>query len=432
MSETTSTEEFRFQLRSGTEGGRRRTSVHLERFHELVGREVPQSEVARRLRLWVQSEKAPVVGALHATCSDAAEQECVDEFQRQFARYMLPSLKFFEKTAFRTCNLGGRYEWGSVRIAESHFALAKGAADWKLLVVKLNAHVSVVDGPGGRAFGHAQRFGGEAEFCDAIHALLAGAALPFATELEEVFASEGKDRLAMLRDPASVKPELAGLFGAALNARLQARRAMMDLQDHAQHTPTLTFVLPCLSLNRPQHDTEILLGFYASDRRGEVPHEEYRGLSDDPSRFELVEGSDGLRLVDPQIDRPRLARDHRAMVLDEWHRVGLPLPEDPRLQDALRRADEERQTTSLPHAKTALSAMLPLLIELAPAPAAAVLFGSGLVRIHNAHKAHALLEESQRDAAARAMLRDVQQRIDGLSPEEARHTIALLLDAYRG
>ena len=131
---------------------------------------------------------------------------------RQFVRFLLPSMKFSFKSTFRLASLGGRYQWGAVRLTEAHYALADGAQDWKLIVGKINAHVSV--------------------------AVLEGSTAPFARALAEDLDLECVERLAALRDPGQVDPAERNLLAAVVSARLQARRAMMDVQDHEPQTPT--------------------------------------------------------------------------------------------------------------------------------------------------------------------------------------------------
>ena len=109
---------------------------------------------------------------MRVTCSDEAEQENVEAFQRQFVRYLLPSLKFSSKSPFRVANLGGRYQWGSVRIAEDHYALAQGADHWKMLVVKMSSHVAVIETPTGLEFGKASRYGADSTYCGALDAVI--------------------------------------------------------------------------------------------------------------------------------------------------------------------------------------------------------------------------------------------------------------------
>lgn len=398
----------------------------------LIGRERRLEEVTRAIRGYVQELRPPVVGAMHLTCADEAERECVDEFQRNFVRYLLPTLKFFAKAPFRAANLGGRYEWGSARIAEDHFAMAKGADRWKLLVVKINAHVSVEETRDGPVYGRMERYDSESVYCGALHSLLDEGVLPFADDLRESFGTEGLDRLAELRDPAQVDPAVRSLLAAVTSARLQARRAVIDIQDWTPRSPTLYLVLPCVTLNRRVHDTEVLVGVYTCDRRAGERHDEYCGLGDLPSEYAVETKLGTVSVRDEGYDRPRQARDHRALVLDEWRRAGSEVGEwHPRLEQVLRVARQESGGADAhPMAKAALKTLLVGALELAPIPAAVVLFGAGLVNVHHAAKAHRLAREAGEDEAARRMLREIEDKVDGLSPEQASHLTELLLREY--
>ncbi|MEM7307562.1 MAG: hypothetical protein AAF682_12870 [Planctomycetota bacterium] len=402
--------------------------LHAERLYESLGAERPLDEQVRTLRYYVQSLKPPAVGAALVTCSDEAERECVDAFQRGFVRYMLPHLKLASRAEFRLANLGGRYEWGAARIAEEHYALAPGADDWKLMVVKINAHVSVENGPKGRAFGQGKRYGNDSTYCGAIAATLAGDARPFAGDLAEAMRFEEHSRLQALRDPTRVRPEHRLLFAAAVSARLQARRAMLDIQDYVPRTPTLWLVLPCLTLNRREHDSELLLGVYTADRRGDDPHDEYCGLGDLPERYRLRDDAAALAIEDDALHQPRRAREHRSQVVSVWRAEEREAhPVDARLEYAL--ANARGQSTS-PYARAALKSLMGLALTVAPVPAALVLFGEGLIGIHHANRAHRLAREADQDDVARSMLREVEAKVEALPPEQAQHLIQLLLAEY--
>ena len=70
------------------------------------------------------------------------------------------------------------------------------------------------------------------------------------------------------------------------------------------------------------------------------------------------------------------------------------------------------------------------LAEVAPLPAALLLFGEGLVHIHHAHAAHRLASEADGDAEARAMLAEITGKVDELPPERAQHLVQLLAREY--
>jgi len=403
--------------------------LHAERFYELLGTERPCDEVARLLRNYVTSERSPVVGAMRVSCSDEAEQESIEAFQRQFVRYALPTLKFFAKAPFRVANLGGRYEWGSVRIAENHYALAEGAGDWKLMVVKVNSHVSVEHGGQGLRFGRMGRYRSESIYCGALDAALNGSDEPFARALATDLDFECVDRLAALRDPAQVEPGLRNLFVAVANARVQARRAMLDIQDYTPGSPTLYLILPCVTLNRRGHDSEILCGIYTADRRETEPHDEYCGLGSKPWEYRLLTKGSDLALSDPHLHTPRRARNHRRVVEKEWReRRQADRKEDRRVQAAVNEARNHEHGS--PYAKAALQTLLGVLLEFSPVPAAVLLFGQGLVHIHHAGQAHRLAKEAADDHIARAMLADIQGSIEKLPEENAEHLLRLLAREY--
>ncbi len=404
-------------------------TLHTERLYEVLGQERPCDEVARLLRSYVHEQKPPVVGAMRVTCSDEAEQEVIEAFQRQFVRYLLPDLKFSAKSPFRTANLGSRYEWGAIRIAENHYALASGAEDWKIVVLKINAHVSVERGPDGHTFGAGARYDGLSPYCGALAAVLEGSSAPFAQAIVADFAVEDASRLDQLRDPKAVSPELRSLYAAVLHARLQARRAMVDVQDYTPDSPTLYFVLPCVTLNQTGHDTEIVCGIYAADRRGSESHDEYCGLGDDPLRYRYANDGGMVALSDPDLHTPRHARNHREHVKDLWHARGDRLVVDERAKLVLA-ASRKSGAPGSPLAKAALGTVLTTLIATSPIPAAVVLFGEGLVQIHHASKAHALARAANDDEAARAMLSDLEEPLSRLSPEEAQHLLHLLATQY--
>jgi hypothetical protein len=402
--------------------------LHVERLYALFGAEHPLDDVARALRHYVQGEKPPCVGAMLISCADEAERECRDSFEHHFVRYLLPLMKLSARAEFHVANLGGRYEWGAARVAENHYADAQGAQPWKVMLVKINAHVSVDDEPSGPVFGRGARYENpESVYCGALAALLGGDDRPFALDLAEALRTEEVDRLAALRDPARVDPAHRALFAACASARLQARRAMVDIQDYRPERPTLWLVVPCVTLNRPAKDAEIPLGVYTADRRGADPHDEWCGLGDRPERYRLTVVGGRVSVTDDELARPRRARDHRRLVAERWDDAARAVPVDPAVRRAVDEADAKKHS---PYAKTALKAALELALALAPVPAAAVLFGQGLVGIHHANRARRLSTEANTDEAARAMLRDVARRVDDLPADEARHVIQLLHDEY--
>ena len=392
------------------------------------------------------------VGALHLTCSDEAESECVEAFQRGFVQYMLPPLKFARQSAFRLASLGGRYEWGAVRLAESHFVPARADDRPKLMVVKLNAHVAFehvrgadrssasAEGGNGKPFrfGLWKRYGVDSHSCGALHALLAGSREPYVEELHAAFESEGIDRTATLLDESRVNPAYRPLYAGIVSARLQARMVMLDIQDYTPATATHFLVVPCATINRHERDTEIVCGSYMVDRRdgdtggGGESEATYFGLGDDPATYE-VEFRHGMAHVnDDQLGAERQARDHRALVGQMWSaRSGgkdLPINND-RLQ-RIKRDVAENKHHQHHHAKALLRASLPILAEIAPVPAAILMFSHGVVGIHHAFRIHRLARQMAGSHEAKHILEEVHHKIDHLDPDEAEALIELLVNEY--
>ncbi|MEW6251030.1 MAG: hypothetical protein AB1716_10315 [Planctomycetota bacterium] len=260
----------------------------IDRLRELIGRECALAEVSASLQDFVRTSAAPVIGALEVTCSDETEAECAGAFAATFAAANLPELKPQLRAPFRTANLGARYEVGSVRVAEQHYATHASASAYKLMIVKINAHVAISAGPLGPSFGPLRRYDTRSTACGALHALLKGDKLPALEELRQTFALDGQDRIAALLDPTVVPPDHRFLFAAVVQAVLQTRRAVDDIHAHPPHSPTLYVVVPCVTLNRPDAaDTELVCGCHVVDRRPGATADRYWGLADDPARLRV-------------------------------------------------------------------------------------------------------------------------------------------------
>ena len=257
----------------------------MKELKKLIGHEFTIKKISRTLCDITQELRPGVVGAMHITCADESEHECVQAFQKGFVQHHLPELKFAEQSAFRISNLGGRYDWGAVGIAEEHFVLPEIPSSFKLMVIKINSHVGVTVENDTESYGFLKRYGHESACCGALNALIAGKKGPFLEDLREVFRFAGKDRLQVLVDPGRVAPALRSLYAAVVSAGLQARQVMTDIRAHQSPVPTLYLVMPCVTLNRPDVDTEILCGVYTADRRTGDMKEEYVGLSDDPANY---------------------------------------------------------------------------------------------------------------------------------------------------
>ena len=270
----------------------------MNQLHDLIGVETDLVQVNRALRQFAEAIGAPVVGGYQVTCSDEAEWECVQAFQQWFAKLFLPALKSTSRAPFRSINLGGRYEWGAIPIAEEHYATAASQDAFKLLVTKINAHVAVRQTSGQPEYGSIERYDRLSACCGALSALLDGAVLPALEELGKTFRLAGRDRLAVLRDQRTIAPKHRALLAAVTGARLQAEHAVLDITEYHPRTPTIFLVLPCVTINRPGPDTELVVGQYGVDWTNQTPQVKYRGLGDDPAGYRVRHERDRLRVED--------------------------------------------------------------------------------------------------------------------------------------
>jgi hypothetical protein len=382
---------------------------------------------ARELKYFVQQLGFENCGAHLITCSDETEAEAAGAFQQWFAQDMLPVLRLSDRAPFRTANLGARYEWRGVAIAENHFAVDPASATRKAMVFKVHSHVAAEDAPGGSVFGVYPRYGEPSVCCGALRGLVDGAPGPVFDELREVFRSEGVDRVALLNNPDVTPPALRPLAAAVAQARLQARRVILDIQEHACETPTLYLVVASVILNRPNRDGEIVVGMYAADHLTPDAQEYYMGLGDDPRNYTFDAKRKPVAVTEPDMRLMRDARDHRELVLDAWtdRAKQKPLKATPEVERALDDA-VERTRAEPNYAKIALKATLPVLIQFTPVSAAVMCFAAGAVGIHEVYRMHRIAKQVDDDAEARAVLAELEASLDHLPPERARQLVELL------
>jgi hypothetical protein len=437
----------------------------MEHLYWAVGRERALRELTQMLYFDIRSHTGVLVGALHVTCADETEAECAEAFQQGFVQYVLPQLKFARRSAMRVSNLGGRYEWGSIGIADMHFALPETITPPpRLMVIKVNAHVAleesgwserpaastkgraagnggpnpadgsaiVWDGDRGFRLGAWKRYGRESPCCSALDSLLRGGHEPWVEELREGFQSEGKDRIAALTDAQTVDPAYRPLFTGMVSARLQARKAVLDIQELHPTTPIRFVVLPCVTINRHERDTEILCGIYTIDTASTEPVS-YFGLGDDPTAYRARVQNRQIQVSDDQVGTRRPGRNHRAMVRSEWQtRRGSRASRvnDQRLDRIREDVARDKHRNHL-HARQLLRIALPVLAEVMPVPAALLLFTEGAVGIHHAFRAHRLAREMEGSEDARKILAEMHARIDQLEPARAEALIELLMREYQ-
>jgi hypothetical protein len=277
----------------------------IDQLRSMLGCEHGLDDVNLAVRDFIARLDPPAVGAVHVTCADESEFECAESFQRWIVEPLLPSLHFAHKAPFRLANLGGRYEWGALPIAEAHYATAPPHS-FKAMIVKVSAHVAVTGFGGEVRFGEMRRYETTSRACGALHGLLAGAQGPYLDELRAAFKTDQKDRLGILLDQKQVDPAQRSFLAAAVNAVLQAARATADIEKCMPASPTVYLVLACVTLNRPERDTEFFCGLHICDCRGPQCDVQYYGLGDDPGRYRLDHEQGRLHLSDDQLAAARL------------------------------------------------------------------------------------------------------------------------------
>ncbi|MBI4559131.1 MAG: hypothetical protein HY706_16220 [Candidatus Hydrogenedentes bacterium] len=258
-----------------------------EHLYDYIGSAHDSDDLNRALKYGVQRLQAATIGAMHVTCSDESEREIVESFQQWFVRDLLPDFKFTGRSPFRIANLGARHEPGAVQLAEQHFTTPESRDSFKVLVVKINSHVSAEETVNGPVYGRMTRYDTSSFFCGALHALLDGTDGHYLRELAALFRAGGKDRVALLRDASHVATEYRALLAAAVNAGLQARRVLEEVQRFEPSSPTVFVILPCVTLNRHARDHELLCAVHVADCRAKKPETKSWGLSDDPSSIRV-------------------------------------------------------------------------------------------------------------------------------------------------
>jgi hypothetical protein len=217
-----------------------------------------------------------------------------------------------------------------------------------------------------------------------------------------------------------------------VSARLQARQAVLDIQELRATTPTRFLVLPCVTVNRHERDTEVLCGIYAVEESAERAVT-YFGLGDDPAAYRARVLNRQIQIADAELGTKRPGRNHRAMVRAEWQaRRGdtRTAVDDPRLarirEDVAHNKHRHHQ-----HARALLRMMLPVMAEVMPVPAAIILFAEGAAGVHHAFRAHRLARELEGHEDARKILAEVHDRIDQMDPARAEALIELLVREYQ-
>lgn len=403
----------------------------MQHLQNLLGQEVELGASNQAVRDFARSQGAATVGAVHVFCSDECEREATDSFQHCVVDPLLPELKLSVRSPFRSANLGARYEWGAARVAEEHFAIPAAEDDLTLLLVKINSHVAVASAEQAQSFGQLSRYGTPSTCCGALGALLAGARNPSLDEMRRVFSYDGVPRLEMLRDPDTVPVPHRSLLAATVNARLQARSAIVDMQDHVPKKPTMTVVIPTVTINRPERDSEYIVGLYWMDSRTGAGEAEYIGLGDHPDKY-VVTGNDGqLRVDDGQLHRSRPARNHRQLMgrqLPEQQPHSIVLPNQ--LQSIVGTASP-RMSDNRHLARETFRRILSSTAEIAPTPLAMLLFANGIAGIHHLYAVHRLARGGANNEEARRIITEASDGVSALSAERCQQAIEAITSYFR-
>ena len=395
----------------------------MEELRKLVGKEWELDEVCERLHGAAGRLHAPVVGAHAIRCSDETEKESMDAFQRRFVDPLLPNLKLASRSSFRTASLGSRYEWGSARIAEHHYATSASARSFKLMVVKVTSHVYRESRPSAVAYGRMSRYDASSDACGALHALVAGRRLPAIDELREAFGWRGVPRLAARLVAGCVAPALRALAPAVANVRLQARAAALDICDYEPATPTHWVICAGVTINAPGLDTEVVVGLYTA-----VPGEgtmEYYGLGDDPRSYIIEHRHGRLLLGEREPFAARRVTDHRARALAAWEERavdrGSPASELGAARRALEKAHGDEEVAR------AARAALEALCRARPEEAAVRLFAGGVAPIDTCYRADRVARGAGDAAEARAILDAVGRSLVAGDAERVREALLGLM-----
>jgi hypothetical protein len=282
-------EEIKAAIGKASQGQRMSSSImrRMERLQKLIGHDSSLRRVSDRIRSFAQDLRPAVVGAHQVNCSDESERECVEIFHSVVVRPLLPKLKYWAQSSFRTVNLGCRYEPESIGIAENHYATEASMSSFKLLIVKINSHVSLTMNDGHTVFGRSSRYDKDSVYCGALTALLAGQDAAFARELREVFSMHDIDRVTYLTTQCDEHERM--LYAAICNSALQAQLAVRDAMTNVSSSPTCYLILSAVTLNRQTADSELVTGFHFIDEREEPKRQIYHGLGSDPSRYRWEE-----------------------------------------------------------------------------------------------------------------------------------------------
>ncbi|MFT6363223.1 MAG: hypothetical protein ACJAZ8_001639 [Planctomycetota bacterium] len=401
----------------------------------MVGEEHRLGASGRAIVTMARSAGAKYVATLHVTCSDSREKEGADDFVSTVVRELAEGT-YARRSPMRTANLGARYEWGSAPLAAGHFNAL--GTDGSLLIIKTSTHVGYLEHSHGREYGLLQREHDTSISCGALGCLLDGMSLPFLRDLELMFHSEGMDRLGMLRDTTVVPSEHRPLLASVVNARLQARQAMLDVSEHCRRNPSMApsqlLVVSSVTMNRQGADNELLVGFYSGVRDETAPSGmrlTWTGLPADPRALQVAHRSSSVSITSdhPFTRWARGPREHRELPLAHLRATAhepAPAAVHSAVDDAVQAIQADLANEKSPGAKLALAGAAVVIGEVMPVAGLALLFSSGAIGLHHAWRVHRVTSGRASDHEARALFAEVAANMDGLSEVEALQVVERL------
>ena len=238
-----------------------------------------------------------------------------------------------------------------------------------------------------------------------------------------------------------VAPEHRALVAAAVSARLQARKAMLDLCA-TPGAPDRLLVPACVTLNQPGRDHEVLVGWYAAARAAGGEFDvTWTGLEDDPRGIGVEHGPRGVRLFarDPEshdeVDAPAARRargpaEHRRLPQELWAAAETPVKASPQVLDTLESAitglEDQLHDPDHPVRALALKGALVAMAETLAAPAVLTLFATGALDLHHAWRMQEIATGEDEAAEARALLQRVIEGAETLDPATAERALRAL------
>jgi hypothetical protein len=137
-----------------------------------------------------------------------------------------------------------------------------------------------------------------------------------------------------------------------------------------------------------------------------------------------------LYVEDDQLYQPREARDHRQDILRQWQQRRYRETIDSERMTEIARRVARKEHHDAQFAREMLKTLLWLLADLAPVPAAVLLFANGAASIHHLYRVQRLAQGVDDHHAAKAIVGEVAAAADAMSADQAGGTIDTLMEQY--